>query len=1407
MKLLMLVLCTALLTVDDIHAATTPDQRTKEQAECVEGPYRGAVCLNGLWRLQPAERGAATPAATGWGWMPVPGSWRNSPLPPLKERGTGPAWDGFGGDSPAAWYERDVTIPTGWTGRAVVLDLRRVATDAVAWVDDREAGRVAWPGGEIDLTALVRPGATHRLRLLVVAAASSDAVVRYHGTDAGQVVKEKAVITRRGLIGDVWLASRPAGGRIADLAVRTSTRRQELALDLELAGITAGTRLEVRAEAHGAGGRRFAGAGAVGADGRLTVAWPWPDAVTWDAGRPHLYRLAVAVAGPGVADAVERTIGFREFWIEGRRFLLNGTEIRLRPAMITTEGLVSGTPELVRAAVAGMLRAGFNSYEMWPWNRDERGVAEFDRLWCEEADRQGLLLMAPVLDVLPEMARWREPGVREDWERRMARCLRPLRNHPSVVLWAAGANRFCFGQDQNPLVMGRRDARPADPLWERDARIGEESLAAVRRLDPTRPAFTHAGAMVGDLYTLNNYLCLTQLQEREEWLSAWATAGDQPLMMVEFGTPFYSTFQRGRRRGYHLATTSEPLFTEHCAAVLGPSAYALESADYRRTLADSFERGQTYRSWHALPVARLHPAFVQVEALFTRNTWRSWRTWGITGGMIPWDLGYGWDWTKFDRQQQVPLAADPQRPGLTPATVSRDLLGWLEPAAMPPNAAGRELIAANGPTLAWIGGAPAFTDKTHSYRAGGALAKQAVLINDQRTAQPFRLRWRVATGGTEVAAGEARGELAPAENRLLPIAATLPAAEAAIDGAVELEAEIGGIAHRDRLTLRIFPRQQPGGPVVALADPVGDTAALLAALGVPCTTWDGRSGDRLVVVGRQALARGLVDPAALAACARAGGRVLVMAQDPAWQREACGLRVSRQLQRRVFATDPAHPLLAGLVAADLVDWAGSSRLLPPVDAPTTLPGDVGRTPLHGWRWGATHAVASAAVEVPHRAGWRPLLACGFDLAFSPLLELDLGAGRVWWCGLDLEDHAAADPAAERLVRNLLAYADGARGNPRCAVAYLGGDTGAAQLAALGVRHQRHTALPAPGILAVIGGDAIVDDGALRAFLAGGGRALLLAGSATGAALGLARTDGEAPTGAITVPAWDWCRGLGAGDLRQRGPVAWRLFAPGPGVAAGGLLAEVREGTGLLAACQLDPAALDADRLTWRRTTRWRQTRALAQILANLGAQLDADARVLEPQPGPHRIDLAGTWQAALTAAVPAAASPVADPGMSASAAALVAGNASFGQTAAVPSLWEVYGGAWAATDGEAVFTREIELPPAWAGRDLVLRLGPVDDYDRTFVNGVEVGATPMGTCNAWSLPRSYRVPAALVRPGRNRIAVRVWDQFGGGGLAGDEQGLWLEPAPAAAGGPPALYHPDWRDDAPLGDDPERYNRW
>jgi sialate O-acetylesterase len=85
-------------------------------------------------------------------------------------------------------------------------------------------------------------------------------------------------------------------------------------------------------------------------------------------------------------------------------------------------------------------------------------------------------------------------------------------------------------------------------------------------------------------------------------------------------------------------------------------------------------------------------------------------------------------------------------------------------------------------------------------------------------------------------------------------------------------------------------------------------------------------------------------------------------------------------------------------------------------------------------------------------------------------------------------------------------------------------------------------------------------------------------------------------------------------------------------------------------------------------------------------------------------------------------------------------------------------------DGVVWFRRGVKIPASWVHRDLVLELGPVDDMDATYVNGVLVGAHE--TEGAWALPRVYTVPARCVDSTLVNIALRVIDNGGGGGIYG-----------------------------------------
>lgn len=118
----------------------------------------------------------------------------------------------------------------------------------------------------------------------------------------------------------------------------------------------------------------------------------------------------------------------------------------------------------------------------------------------------------------------------------------------------------------------------------------------------------------------------------------------------------------------------------------------------------------------------------------------------------------------------------------------------------------------------------------------------------------------------------------------------------------------------------------------------------------------------------------------------------------------------------------------------------------------------------------------------------------------------------------------------------------------------------------------------------------------------------------------------------------------------------------------------------------------------------------------------------------------------------------------------------------LPQYWEDAG--LPGYDGVVWFRKTFELPASWAGRELLLSLGPVDDRDTTFVNGVAVGSL-----SQWDAPRIYRVAAGLFKPGLNTIAVRVLDTGAGGGIYGKPEQMRIEPADG--GGTPVSLAGEW----------------
>jgi hypothetical protein len=134
---------------------------------------RERICINGLWRWQPAGEGSHAVPAGGWGYFKVPGCWPGISDYMQKDCQTvfaHPSWKARKlGEVTAAWYRRKITVPDAWAGRRILLRADYVYSFATVLVDGRTAGAIRFPAGDVDLTAWCRPGGTHELSIHVVA--------------------------------------------------------------------------------------------------------------------------------------------------------------------------------------------------------------------------------------------------------------------------------------------------------------------------------------------------------------------------------------------------------------------------------------------------------------------------------------------------------------------------------------------------------------------------------------------------------------------------------------------------------------------------------------------------------------------------------------------------------------------------------------------------------------------------------------------------------------------------------------------------------------------------------------------------------------------------------------------------------------------------------------------------------------------------------------------------------------------------------------------------------------------------------------------------------------------------------------------------------------------------------------
>jgi hypothetical protein len=1241
----------------EVEAVWTLDKAYRETT-----PTRERVCLNGLWQWQPAIARSKQVPATNWGYFKVPGCWPGITDYMQKDCQTvysDPSWTNQNlRELSAAWYQREFSCPTNWTGSRIFLSLDYLNSYAAVYLDQHQIGELRFPGGELELTASLQQPGLHRLSLLVVALPLKAVMLSY--TDSASAREQKGTVGRRGLCGDVFVVSRPTGPSLGEVRVQTSIRNKELTISSQLEGVGSDTQYQLHIKVFEGLSviKEFFSSSFTGHDlrkGEVSFTQKWLPDKLWDTTTPtNLYTLQVSLLTPS-GKALDTTwpvrFGARELWIDGRDFYLNGTRIFLSAVPLDNAQVSAAlaTYGAARESLERLKSFGINLVYTHNYGCEPGAHLGFEEI-LRAADDVGMLVSFSQ----PHFSHydWKAADADENngYARHAAYYVGAARNHPSVVMYSMSHNATGYDEDMNPeMIDGIHDARDSWAL--KNVALAKRAQAIVSALDPSRIVYHHASGNLGPLHAINFYPNFVPIQELSDWFEHWSTKGVKPVFTCEYGAPFtwdwtmYRGFYRGQREFGSAAVPWEFCLAEWNAQFVGDRAFDISEGEKAnlRWEAAQFRADKTWHRWDypvevgSTRLAERYPVF----ASYLIDNWRAFRTWEVSANS-PWEWEHFWklrDGVQRGREDFKTDWQTLQRPGFSPdyqdqryerMDLAYERTDWV------PTIAAKALMANNAPVLAYLAGRPAaFTSKDHIFRPGETIEKQIVIINNSRSLLSGACEW--AFKGPGGAAGTTDFSIITGQQKRHPITFQLPVASA--PGTYELKALVKfstGEVQTDSFKIEVV-----GNPAtvaqpwrVAVFDPKGETTSLLSEIGLnsdPVRAETDLSKYDLLIIGKAALT--VTGPGPDISRVTGGLKVLVFEQAAEALEKRLGFRVQEYGLRQVYPRVPDHPALAGMTAAQFQDWRGESTLLPrslkyelrPQKGPTVE--WCGMRVPHLWRCGNRGNVASVLIEKPIIGDFLPIVDGGYSLQYSPLLEYHEGGGLIVFCQMDITGRTAPEPSADTLLRNLLAYVTGWHAQPHRAAVYVGNPQGKQHLDSSGIPSMPYESgeLTSSNVLVAGPGSGKVlapESAKLKTWMEGGGRIL---------ALGLDKSELQtfAPEKIVTdekehisafftpFPMTSFGQGIGPADLHNRSPQLFPLVSGGAETVGDGVLGESYGGKIVL--CQTSPWGFSDERPNTKRTHR-RASFAVARLLANLGVSASTPLleRVRSPVSDPAR---------------------------------------------------------------------------------------------------------------------------------------------------------------------------------------------
>ena len=464
------------------------DQNTVQQS-IPRSAVRLEVCLNGEWRFHPIhdrERLSSTTLmklpslpTEGWGTIRVPGKW--------KQVSGNEAADSFGyprdwTTACRGWYQRTFAVPPVMRDKRIKLHFGGVLVYAEVLVNGRSVGRHL--GGvtpfDVDITQVVQIDRENTLAVYVVneeAVYTKPPKSRYDFAARAPIYYSYSQGSA-GIWQDVLLIGLSAV-HVDNVFVKTSFRQRRITAEIHVQNESNLDRTAtVSAVVEDLQGVQVKDLGVrsinipSGDSVLVSLESTLSDARPWSPEAPNLYRLhTIVIAGETQVDEHYQRFGFREFWIQGRNFYLNGRRLSLFGDWVGLLGCGRDAylrPEYCRAYVRFLKGMNYLGTRM-------QTIGTVPAM-LDACDELGLPIIATGIS---DSAAFFDPACAEEAMRHaradMVDWLRRDRNHPCILIWST-------------------ENEDAPPLRNRNVVEQYQQIDNIFiKNDPTRP-FLHDGA-------------------------------------------------------------------------------------------------------------------------------------------------------------------------------------------------------------------------------------------------------------------------------------------------------------------------------------------------------------------------------------------------------------------------------------------------------------------------------------------------------------------------------------------------------------------------------------------------------------------------------------------------------------------------------------------------------------------------------------------------------------------------------------------------------------------------------------------------------------------------------------------------------------------------------------------------